>query len=206
MSNAAQTFALTLRATRGTDAVCALHGLLKVALRGYGFHAIDAWKIPAGSADGAQHAGVGRIQSFSWPSRGAGGRNAKRAAGRKKMRMSEYMGSPFLRVDDLKQSGPIKATIADVRLGKFDKPDAYLSDGSVLSLNATNCRTLGRAYGDESDDWLGREIELSVGEVDYQGKPTEAILVKPISPPIVRKTAPKPTAGNGGDMDDAIPF
>jgi len=120
------------------------------------------------------------------------------------MKMSEYVGSAFLRVDDLKQSGPIKATIANVRLGKYEKPDAHLSDGSVLSLNATNCRTLVRAYGDESADWLGREIELFVGEVDYQGKPTETILVKPISPSIEKR--PKPKSGNGGDMDDAIPF
>ena len=42
--------ALTLRATRGTDAVCALHGLLKVALRGYGFHAkLTRGKFPPGA-------------------------------------------------------------------------------------------------------------------------------------------------------------
>jgi len=115
------------------------------------------------------------------------------------MKVSEFMGSQFLRVEDLKETGPFRATIVDVKLGKFDKPDAYLGDGSILSLNTTNCRTLGRAYGDESDDWRGCEVELSIGEVEYQGRMTETILVKPISKP-----PPKPRAGNGGDVDDQI--
>jgi hypothetical protein len=49
----------------------------------------------------------------------------------------------------------------------------------------------------ESDDWLGKEIELEVGEIKIRGEPQEVILVKPISPPIV---PPRPGFG------DAIPF
>jgi hypothetical protein len=57
----------------------------------------------------------------------------------------------------------------------------------------------------ESDDWIGKEIELSLGEIEYQGTPQEAILVSPISPPIEKKTPPKPKSSDGG-MNDEIPF
>ena len=42
----------------------------------------------------SMQAWVAFVILFLAVARRAGGRNAKRAAGRKKMRMSEYMGSP----------------------------------------------------------------------------------------------------------------
>jgi hypothetical protein len=124
--------------------------------------------------------------------------------------MSKYMGSRFLKVADVKEGGTFQAKIVAIEIGsKFDKPEAVLDDGSVLSLNATNCGRLGRAYGAEGNDWIGKEIELSVGEVDYQGQPTETILVKPISPPLEKKAPVKPQkrSNTGKDnLDDTIPF
>jgi hypothetical protein len=118
------------------------------------------------------------------------------------MDMTKYIGSVFLKVDDIKESGPTRVTIDDVSEGRWGKPDLTFNDGTMLSLNATNGRVLARAYGTESDDWTGKEIELKVGEIEYQGKPQEAILVKPISPPIENKAAPakKP------DFNDKMPF
>ena len=34
-------------------------------------------------------------------------------------------------------------------------------------------------YGNDTDDWVGREIVLGVDFVDFQGKTVEAIRVKP---------------------------
>jgi hypothetical protein len=73
-----------------------------------------------------------------------------------------------------------------------------------LALNATNTGALIRAYGPNSDDWIGREVELYGGTVEYQGKEMDAIRVRPISPALKasEKTKPPPEAG----MDDEIPF
>jgi hypothetical protein len=110
-----------------------------------------------------------------------------------KMDMSKYAGSQFLRVADLQEQGSFKAKIIDIEIGeKFGKPNMTLSEGSILSLNVTNCGTLIRAYGANSDDWIGREIELYVGDVEYDGKTTPAIMVKPISPGPESKAAIKP--------------
>jgi hypothetical protein len=78
-------------------------------------------------------------------------------------------------------------------------------DGSILGLNATNTKILVKAYGPNSDVWIGKEIELFLGEVEYQKKMQPAVVVKPISPPI--KAAHKAEAAKKlGDMNDEINF
>jgi|SRR5262249_6693852 len=121
------------------------------------------------------------------------------------MDMSKYVGGLFLKVEDIKANGPVRVRIADVREGKFEKPDLTFDDGTRLSVNATNGRALARAYGFESDDWVDKEVELVVGELEYQGKAQEAILIKPITPPLEKKTPPKHN-NSGDDMSDEIPF
>ena len=124
------------------------------------------------------------------------------------MDMSPYSGAAFLKVGDVKVNGPIRVTIVDVQVGKYGKPDLTFDDGSKLSLNATNNRILCRAYGMESADWISKEIELSLGEIEYQGKPQEAVIVNPISPPIEvgKRTPPKPGNSSDGEINDEVPF
>lgn len=117
------------------------------------------------------------------------------------MDMSKYVGNVFLKVDDIKASGPIRVKITDVSEGRFGKPDLTFDDGTRLSCNTTNGRVLARAYGMESDDWIDKQVELVVGEIEYDGKMNEAVLVKPISPSIENKAPPKKP-----DFDDEIPF
>jgi hypothetical protein len=107
------------------------------------------------------------------------------------------MGNVFLKVDHIKASGPIRVRITGVEEGQFGKPNLAFHDGSQLSLNATNCHTLARAYGFEGGALIGKEVELTVGEIQYQGQLQEAILIKPISPPIENEAPPK-----NPDLDD----
>jgi hypothetical protein len=150
---------------------------------------------------GAREGVAAFISSHPW--RGAG-RKAKRAAnqrGEGKMDVTKYVGGLFLKVDDIKANGPVRVKVVDVSEGKYSKPDLTFDDGSKLGCNATNGRVLAKAYGFDSDDWIDKEVELVVGEITYQGKPQEAILVRPISPAIEKKAPPtKPT------FDDEVPF
>jgi hypothetical protein len=108
----------------------------------------------------------------------------------------------------VKVNGPIRLVITSAAEGQFDKLDLTFDDGTRLSLNVTNTRALARAYGTDDADWIGKEIELTVGEIEYQGKLQESILVKPISPPIEKRPPPKPKGESDkrGDLDDEIPF
>src|SRR5260221_1592043 len=117
------------------------------------------------------------------------------------MDATKYIGGLFLKVADIKANGPVRVKIADVCQGKFDKLDIMFDDG--MGCNATNGRALARVFGFETDDWVDQEVELVVGEIQYQGKPREAVLIKPISPPLENKVPPK----RGDDPpDDPIPF
>jgi len=118
------------------------------------------------------------------------------------MDVSKYVSSVFLKVGDIKANGPTQVKIIDVVEGRYGKLDLHFDDGTCLSCNATNGRALAKAYGFNSDDWIDKDVELVVGEIMYQGKPQEAILVKPISPPSENKKPPT----RGDDMDDEIPY
>ena len=122
------------------------------------------------------------------------------------MDMSEYAGTSFLKLEDVRE--PRQEVIAERQPGNYDRPDLYFESGDVLSLNKTSVRTLIKSYGDDSRDWTGKTVELYAGEVDFKDGKTDAVLVRPISPPTSdgKLPPPKPKTGNGGDLDDDIPF
>jgi hypothetical protein len=99
------------------------------------------------------------------------------------MDMKKYAAARFIKCDDVRE-GPIQDEIAVIKEGKFEKPDIVFESGDILSLNATNTNILVRAYGPNSKDWIGKRIEQYLGEIKYQGKMQESVLVKPISPPL----------------------
>jgi len=121
------------------------------------------------------------------------------------MDVKKYLGNAFLKIADVKVNGPIKVTIVDVSVGDYEKLDASFDDGTRLSLNVTNTRALARAYGTDSDAWFGKQVELSLGEIAYQGKAQETITLTPISPPIEKKPPPSKKGGDG-EPNDEIPF
>jgi hypothetical protein len=120
------------------------------------------------------------------------------------MDMRKFSGEQFMKVDDVRD-GPLQVQIAVVKEGKFDKSNVIFESGEFLSVNATTTRILVRAYGPNSDDWIGKEIELTLGTVEFQKKPQDAVIIKPISPPIAitKKAA---AAAKFDDFDDEIPL
>jgi hypothetical protein len=131
------------------------------------------------------------------------------------MDMKKYNGAFSLKIADIKDAGPSHPVIIGVTEGKYGRPDLEFDDGSKLSLNATNNRTLFKAYGENSADWLEKEVELYVGQIEFEGKLQDSILIRPISPPKEKKKTapsketapPKPNGGKDGDvLGDEIPF
>jgi hypothetical protein len=124
------------------------------------------------------------------------------------MDISDQISSGFIKVPDL-AGGTRRAVIAEVRPGKYERPDVEFQDGSMLSLNATNLRTLAAAWGTETDLWVGKEVEAYVGKTTYNGKEQDSVLLLPISPPIplAERPPPKPKpAAAMTPMDDEIPY
>ena len=90
---------------------------------------------------------------------------------------------------------PLRVVSVNVTEGQYGRPDLEFDDGSKLSVNATNNRKLLNAYGGKSDDWLNKEVELSIGKVEYQGEQQESIVIKPISPPNREEAAAEAAQG-----------
>jgi hypothetical protein len=109
------------------------------------------------------------------------------------MDIRKFVGQNFIKIADVRDA-PLRMQIAAINEGKYEKPDVVFETGETLSLNTINARTLMRAYGPESDSWIGKEIELALGTIEFQNRPQEAVVVKPISPPAASR------------MDDTIPF
>ena len=125
------------------------------------------------------------------------------------MDMGKYAGDAYRRVEDVRESGPLQAKITTIEDGAFDKPVAVLSDGTSVQLNQSNVRTLIRAWGKNSDDWIGKEIELAIGQITYNEKLVDTIVIKPISPAIPmkeRSTPPAASAPSRAELDDDLPF
>jgi hypothetical protein len=118
----------------------------------------------------------------------------------------KYAGPTFIGLGDV-NGGALREQIAVVNLGKYDKLNVVFESGDILSLNATNVKILQKAYGVDSDLWIGKEGELYAGEVEYQKKMQPSVLIRPISPPIAaaHKAAAAKKLG-GTDFDDEIPY
>jgi hypothetical protein len=133
--------------------------------------------------------------------------------GDKSMDVSNFVSSSgFIKPADL-ADGPRREVIADVRPGKYERPDMEFQSGGILSINGTNMRILTNAWGTETDAWAGKEVELYVGKTQFQGQDRDSVLVKTISPPIPSSERPKPKptvaapkSSLADDLSDEIPF
>ena len=84
------------------------------------------------------------------------------------MKKGQAYPSSYLAQDDVRE-GPIRATIADVRIETIgggdraeEKPVMHFQEEKLKTfvLNQTNWAAIEEAYGPESDGWKGKPIEL----------------------------------------------
>jgi hypothetical protein len=118
--------------------------------------------------------------------------------------MRKYAGTTFIKVDDLRE-GPREEMIAGLEMGKYGRPVLQFESGDSLSLNGTNDKILLNAYGSNGKGWIGCVVELYVGLTNFEGKPTESVLLRPVTPrkPVGERQPPeKPRS----PMDDPMHF
>lgn len=103
------------------------------------------------------------------------------------MKLNDMFPSNLLKAQDVTDAGgEMPLTIEKVEIKEFDadnggkerKPIIYFKEGKQMVCNKTNGNSIAELYGDETDNWLGKEITLVVRDVDFQGKSTPAIRVK----------------------------
>jgi hypothetical protein len=128
------------------------------------------------------------------------------------MKASTFYGSEPIKLQTFDTVTEIHSTISEVKTRDFGNGEKLVltlgDDDWSLVLNATSCRVLRAAYGDETDDWRGQPITVYKGPVRYRGNEQDGICVRVPEP--AEKPAPTvagPPKGNGSDhLQDDIPF
>jgi hypothetical protein len=122
------------------------------------------------------------------------------------MDATQYAGSSYLTVEDL-ADGSRTEEITDVFVGPYEKLVAQFESGAALSLNVTNTKALIKAYGEDTDDWIGKSVELYVGETYYKNEPKKSVLVRAPEPRgELPNNVPPPHDEEPPPYGDEIPF
>jgi len=99
--------------------------------------------------------------------------------------------SNFLRAADLKGQ-TIPLTISDIGTHVFNEGKSdqkvqiiltFEGKEKKLGLNATNARTIGALLGDESDNWIGKQIKIYPTKTDFAGEMVDCIRIVQDVPP-----------------------
>ena len=89
--------------------------------------------------------------------------------------------------DVIDAGGEMLLTIAKVEIKTFErddnsadtKPIVFFEEGKQLVLNVTNKNAIAEMHGQEdTDQWLGKQVTLTVKDVEFQGKTVLGIRVK----------------------------
>jgi hypothetical protein len=95
---------------------------------------------------------------------------------------------------DQVRDGPIQTRIVNVfESERYGRPVLELENGSQFTLNDGNTNTLIQAWGHESENWIGQEIELTLGF--YKNWKTDP----PTDAETVKARAVSPTKAAGGN-------
>lgn len=131
------------------------------------------------------------------------------------MKLSEAFPSNYLKSDDL-QGRDVSVIIASAGIEKVGNDHklvlAFQGKKKSMICNKTNSGRIAYLYGEETDDWIGKEIILTSEFVEYQGKTVKGLRVKPPAqrsvPERVQQShqAPPQTTASRSQIDDEIPF
>lgn len=112
------------------------------------------------------------------------------------MKIQEFFPSKWITPDDL-QGKRHRLAIAGVvwqSVGGFRKPVLMFVDRKKgLLLNKTNALRIAAKYGEETDDWPGKLVDLHAIEIQVENVPKASICVtpvvaeRPVSPPPPKK-------------------
>lgn len=101
------------------------------------------------------------------------------------MKMSEAFPSKYLKAEDLKGQR-IPVTISHVSMedvgddNAAQKPVLYFQGSQKgMVLNKTNANQLVYLYGDDTDGWPGKQVELFTMMVEYQGRSVPGLRIAP---------------------------
>lgn len=121
---------------------------------------------------------------------------------------SEMIVSKFLRKEDFDEDRVM--TIKGVKLEDMPGDDGqqkwvlyFREEAKGMALNVTTIRVLEKAFGDDSDMWIGKRVMVYVDpNVSFGGRVVGGLRLRPPKSQVAAKPAPEPA----GEFEDDIPF
>lgn len=130
-------------------------------------------------------------------------------------KVSEMIVSKFLRKEDFDEDQicTIRTlTLEDMQGEKAEQRWClhFRERDKPMVLNVTSIRVLEQAFGDDSDNWIGKKVKVYVDpNVSFGGKVVGGLRLMPVkaAKPSTGRTAPKgEDPGYAEEDDDKIPF
>ncbi|HXN96010.1 MAG TPA: hypothetical protein VN879_16010 [Candidatus Acidoferrales bacterium] len=130
------------------------------------------------------------------------------------MKVKDMIESKYLRKEDFDEDAI--CTIKGLKLenlGKDDKVEErwiiyFREQAKGMVLNITSIRVLESAFGDESDNWVGKKVTVYVDpNVSFQGRVVGGLRLRPMKPSkadAVRPGTAQETVTP--ELDDDLPF
>ena len=115
------------------------------------------------------------------------------------MKISDAFPSKWLKADDLPPNIDIVLTIIKcdmVNVGQEDNPEVkpviwFHGKEKGMVLNVTNANAIGRIHGDDTDDWINKDIAIFRSQTDFRGSSVPCIRVKLDAPAAAAPTTKK---------------
>ena len=131
------------------------------------------------------------------------------------MKITSAFPSRYLKAADIPSGRSIAVAVREVVMEGVesdhgpaeDKPVVYFEDKQKgLVLNRTNAAVISEAYGDETDAWPGKPLEIYTTQTEFRGRMVPCLRLR-ISAAAVVAAAVLPAATPQDVADaDAIPF
>lgn len=123
------------------------------------------------------------------------------------MKMSEAFPSKYLKAADL-NGRAVRAiidncTYEDMGDGTSKPVLSFRGQKKGLVLNKTNAAMIASSYGDDSDAWRGRELEIYPDKTSMQGRIVDCLRVRVPVAPATPAPAAVPSAAGEPFNDDA---
>ena len=97
------------------------------------------------------------------------------------MNINDVFPSKYLKASDL-QGKAVKVVIDKVtieKMGEDNKPVLYFKGkDKAMALNKTNAQMIAAHYSPETNGWLGKEIKLYAGKVNFNGQMVDSLKVE----------------------------
>lgn len=130
-------------------------------------------------------------------------------------KVGEMIESKYLKQTDIQDE--LLVTVAKVGKANVardnDEPEykwliRFTELPKPMVLNSTNIKRLAKACGDDTDEWIGKQVILYVDpDVEFAGNVVGGLRIRAHRPaPATRSVPPAKTGGKFDDMNDDVPF